>query len=113
MRKKINLFLNRYIFFIGFCVVLLSMLPYIILGEHAIVPYHDQLDGELLAYIYQAKYLFSGDNIIPEFLGGAAKTALVPPAPLAVFLFILGNNNGEYKKRRYICSNTKKCYSIP
>ncbi len=87
MRKKINLYLNKYIFFIGLCGVLLSFVPYFILRENAIVPYHDQLDGELLAYIYQAKYLFSGSNIIPEFLGGAAKMALVPPAPLAVLLF--------------------------
>lgn len=85
--KKIIFLVNKYIFVIGLAVELLSLLPYLILGENAIVPYHDQLDGELLAYIYQAKYLFSGSGVIPEFLGGAAKTALVPPAPLAVLLF--------------------------
>ena len=74
-------------FIVGLGVVLFSFFPYLILGTDAIVPYHDQLDGELIAYIMQAKYLFDGSDIIPEFLGGALKTALVPPAPFAVFLF--------------------------
>lgn len=87
MKKIINEIIPKYLFLIGLAVVLLSMVPYLILGENAIIPYHDQLDGELLAYIYQAKYLFSGNGVIPEFLGGAAKTALTPPAPLAVLLF--------------------------
>ena len=59
----------------------------IILGTNSFVYYHDQLDGELIAYIYQAKYLFSGNNIIPEFMKGAAKTSLIAPAPLGVLLF--------------------------
>lgn len=78
---------NKSLLILGLCIVLLSQLPYLILGEGAVLPYHDQLDGELIAYIYQAKYLFSGQNVIPEFLGGASKTALWPPAPLAVLLF--------------------------
>lgn len=85
--QKITKFLNKYLFVLGLAAVLLSELPYLILGESSVIPYHDQLDGELIAYIYQAKYLFSGQNIIPEFLCGAAKTALMPPAPLAVLLF--------------------------
>lgn len=87
MKKSIKVFLNEYLFVFGLLGVLLSLMPYLILGEDSVLPYHDQLDGELLAYIYQAKYLFSGSNMILEFMGGAAKTALVPPAPLAVFLF--------------------------
>lgn len=78
---------NKILFWAGLCIVILSLFPYFILGEGAAVPYHDQLDGELLAYIYQAKYLFSGQNVIPEFMNGAVKTALLPPAPLAVLLF--------------------------
>jgi len=71
----------------GLIIIILSLIPSFILGENSIVYYHDQLDGELIAYIYQAKYLFSGQNIIPEFMNGAGKSALVAPAPLAVFLF--------------------------
>ena len=87
MKRKGNKFVNQALFFIGLAIVLLSGLPYLILGENAAIPYHDQLDGELIAYMYQAKYLFSGQNVIPEFLNGAAKTALMPPASLAVLLF--------------------------
>lgn len=87
MKKISKEFFNTHLLLIGLAGVLLSLIPYLLLGEDSIIPYHDQLDGELLAYLYQAKYLFSGSSVIPEFLGGAAKTALVPPAPLAVLLF--------------------------
>lgn len=43
---------ERYIFTIGLLVVLTAMLPYLILGENMIVFYPDQLDGEVLSYIY-------------------------------------------------------------
>ena len=78
---------NKQIFTIGLFAVIVSFVPYIILGMDSIIPYHDQLDGEMIAYIYQAKYLFSGNDKIPEFLNGASKTALIAPAPLAVLLF--------------------------
>lgn len=81
---KIN---KKHLFFLGLLMILFSQIPMLLLGTDAIIPYHDQLDGELIAYIYQAKYLFSGLDIIPEFLNGAAKTSLTPPAPLAVLLF--------------------------
>lgn len=80
-------FSKMQVFWTGLIVVLLSQIPFLLLGVNSVIPYHDQLDGELIAYIYQAKYLFSGQNMIPEFLNGAAKTALQPPAPLAVLLF--------------------------
>lgn len=75
------------LFYAGLVILLLSYIPMLLLGTDSIVPYHDQLDGELITYIYQAKYLFSGEDIIPQFLNGAPKTALTPPAPLAVLLF--------------------------
>lgn len=87
MKKFLNELINKYLFAAGLAVVLLSEIPYLLLGEQSVIPYHDQLDGELIAYLYQAKYLFSGQNVIPEFLCGASKTALLPPAPLAVLLF--------------------------
>lgn len=78
---------EKVVFGAGLFAVLLSFIPYLVLGTDSVIPYHDQLDGEILAYLLRAKHLFSGENIIPEFLGGAAKTALTPPAPLAVLLF--------------------------
>lgn len=85
--RAMKKFISKFLFVFGLGAVLLSEIPYLILGEGSVIPYHDQLDGELIAYIYQAKYLFSGQDIIPEFLNGAARTALLPPAPLAVLLF--------------------------
>ncbi len=73
----------------GLIIILLSLIPSFVLGQNSIVYYHDQLDGELIAYIYQAKYLFSAQNIIPEFMNGAGKSSLVAPAPLAILLFRL------------------------
>lgn len=75
---------------LGMAGVLFTIIPYILLGENGIYTYSDQLDGELIAYILQAKHLFQGGGI-PEFMNGAAKTALTLPAPLGVLLFLPGN----------------------
>ena len=75
---------------LGMAGVLLTVIPYILLGEDGIYTYADQLDGELIAYILQAKHLFQGDAI-PEFMNGMSKAALTLPAPLAVLLFLPGN----------------------
>ena len=73
-------------FLIGMAAVLVMAVPYLLLKGDSIVVYHDQLDGELMAYILGARHLFSG-NSFPEFMGGMAKTSLIPPAPAAVLLF--------------------------
>lgn len=78
---------------LGLAGVLLTMLPCLLLGEDAIYAYLDQLDGEMIAYILQAKHLFHG-NSIAEFMNGASKTALTVPAPLSVLLFLTGNYCG-------------------
>lgn len=77
-------------FFLGLAAVAVMAVPYLILGEDAVFTYHDQLDGELIAYILQAKHLFRG-NTLPEFMGGMSKTALTLPAPGFVLLFRSGN----------------------
>lgn len=76
-------------FFLGLAAVAVMAVPYLLLGEEAVITYHDQLDGELIAYILQARHLFRGDSL-PEFMGGMPKTALVPPAPGFVPLFLTG-----------------------
>ncbi len=81
---------NKVWFFLGLAAVAAMGIPCLILGEDAIFNYHDQLDGELIAYVLQARHLFRGD-ILPEFLGGVSKTALTPPAPGFVLLFLGGN----------------------
>ncbi len=87
MRSIFQRITKKHLFFLGLGVILLAQIPMFILGTDSIVAYHDQLDGEIISYIYQAKYLFSGKDYIPEFLNGASRTSLTPPAPLAVLLF--------------------------
>lgn len=74
-------------FWVGMAGVLFMLIPYILLGQDAVFTYHDQLDGELIAYLLQAKHLFFGD-VLPEFMNGMEKTALIPPAPACVLLFL-------------------------
>jgi hypothetical protein len=78
--------LNKVLFVLGLIAVCVMAVPYAIMGQDSVVVCHDQLDGELIAYILQAKHLFTGSTL-PEFMSGAAKTSLIPPAPAAVFLF--------------------------
>ncbi len=78
---------NRIWFWAGILAVLASVLPVVLLGQDAIFPYHDQLDGEVIAYCLQARHLFQGGTL-PEFMNGASKTALTMPAPACVLLFM-------------------------
>ena len=106
MKEVFQKITNKQIFVMGLLAVLLSFIPYIILGIDSIVPYHDQLDVEFINYMYQAKYLFSGSDIVPEFLGGASKTAMTPPAPLAVLLFKVFAPFTAYMVLQFICQVT-------
>lgn len=72
---------------LGVVVAFVSAIPYFILGENSIVTYHDQLDGELLTYILNAKHLFDGSNFYPEIMNGISKNGMVSPAPLFIVLF--------------------------
>ncbi len=74
-------------FFLGILAVLVMGIPYVILEQDAIFVYHDQLDGEVIAYLLKARHLWDGRGILPEFMNGAAKTALTLPAPACVLLY--------------------------
>lgn len=65
----------------------MSCLPYFILGENSIVTYHDQLDGELLTYMLNAKHLFEGLSSYPELMNGIPKNGMASPAPALILLF--------------------------
>lgn len=78
---------EKFWFWGGLVLVFLTLLPGFALGENAIFTYHDQLDGEAIAYLLQAKHLFSGSTL-PEFMNGASKTALTMPAPACVLFFL-------------------------
>ncbi len=77
---------NRILSVLGILAVSMIVLPCLFLGEGSYVQIHDQVDGEILNYIYQAKYLFRGD-VIAEFLNGSAKASMLPPAPLGVLFY--------------------------
>ncbi len=81
---------EKLLFGVGLVMVCLVLLPWVILGERAVITYHDQLDGEMIAYVLQAKHLGLKDTL-PEFMNGAFKTALTPPAPASVLLFLSGH----------------------
>lgn len=66
----------------------ISVLLFCLLGKDSVVVYHDQLDGEVLCYIYQAKYLFE-DSTIPELMNGIGKNAMTAPAPLFIVFYKL------------------------
>lgn len=74
-------------FLLGALAVLFMAVPYLILGKDSVFVYHDQLDGEVIAYLLQAKHLWDGSGVLPEFMNGAAKTALTMPAPACVLLY--------------------------
>lgn len=76
-------------FLLGALAVLAMGIPYLILGKDAIFVYHDQLDGEVIAYLLQARHLWDGSGILSEFMNGAARTALTMPAPACVLLYRL------------------------
>ena len=90
-------------FWLGILGVLVMLVPYLVLGEDAVVVYHDQLDGEMIAYILQAGQLTGGRLLslltggeLAQFMGGMNSTALTPPAPLCVLLFCTGHYFAAY-----------------
>lgn len=89
-QKNKSFYKEKFWFWGGLVLVFLTLLPGFVLGENAVFTYHDQLDGEVIAYLLQAKHLFSGSTL-PEFMNGASKTALTMPAPACVLFFLGGN----------------------
>ena len=83
--KKVS---SNILFLLGGLAVALSFLPYLFWGQDSIFIYHDQLDGELIAYLLHARHL-GETGPFPEFMGGAARTALTVPAPMFVLLYTI------------------------
>lgn len=87
---------------LGLLAVSMIVLPYLVLGEGSYVQVHDQLDGEVLNYIYQARYLGQG-NVIPQFMNGMDKASMLPPAPLGVLLYRLLPPFAAYAVMHCLC----------
>lgn len=76
------------IFFnIGLFAAFFFCLAYWVIGTKSYVQIHDQLDGEVLNYIYGAKYLFTNTDVIPEFMNGMHVSSMTPPAPLGIIFY--------------------------
>lgn len=91
MKKFWNIYQNKkriILPVLGVLAVSLIGMIYVLLGQGSYVQVHDQMDGEILNYMYQAKYLGQGD-VIPEFMNGMDKSSMTPPAPLVVLLYKL------------------------
>lgn len=78
---------ERQLNILGLFLIGLAFLPCILLGEGSVVQVGDQLDGEIFTYLYGAKYLFSRQERIAEYMGGIRREALFPPAPVLIFLY--------------------------
>lgn len=86
----------------GLLVVSMIILPYLVLGEGSYVQVHDQLDGEVLNYIYQARYLGQGMTI-PQFMNGMDKAAMLPPAPIGVLLYRIFSPFMAFALMHWLC----------
>lgn len=76
-------------FVIGLAAALLLVIPYAVLGHGVYIQMNDQLDGEVLNYIYGAKYLFSGNGTVPELMNGVSSVSMTPPAPIGLLFYKL------------------------
>lgn len=74
-------------FFFGLLALFISLLPQLLLGEKAYISAHDQLDGEVIGYIFEAAAPFAGNY--PAFMGGASSTALQPASFGTVLFYML------------------------
>ena len=79
--------LRVYYLLLGCVLAVLSMVPFFIMGENSIITYHDQLDGEMITYILNAKHLFEGLDTYPELMNGIPSAGMMSPAPIFVLLF--------------------------
>ena len=85
--KKIGSNKNTIWIIIGIVISIASCIPYFINGTSSIITYHDQLDGELITYLLNAKYLFQNVDVYPEIMNGIPKNGLVSPAPAFILLY--------------------------
>ncbi len=77
----------RLAFLLGMLAAGVFCLAYPVLGSKCYVQFSDQLDGEVINYIYNAKYLFSGERAVAEFMSGADISSMTPPTLLGVLFY--------------------------
>ena len=72
---------------LGAILFILSLVPSLVLGGDGYVIIHDQLDGEVPAYVLTAKHL--KDDSIPELMSGVNNRESLTPASWGTLLFYL------------------------
>lgn len=76
-------------FTVGALTAFFSLLSYFVIGTDSYIQFHDQLDGEVLNYLYGAKYLGEGFSVVPEFMNGMHVSAMTVPSPIGVLFYKL------------------------
>ncbi len=76
------------LFFMGFLLLAVTFVPYLILGEGSIFEIHDQLDETLLTYVLNARHWGENTAVFPEMLGGVNVSGMQPAAVLFVPLYL-------------------------
>lgn len=91
MKRKINETIDKIdklpLWILGILVIMLSFLPYLILGEGSVFPIHDQLDETICSYVLSARHLFDNSNVYPEMMGGISADGMMPSAVLFILLY--------------------------
>ena len=85
IRTKLNI--RRWAAALGILLFVFSLLPSVLLGDKAYVIVHDQLDGEVPAYILNAKH--AGEDSFPEFMNGTDNRESLTPASYGTLLFYM------------------------
>lgn len=86
--NKLILFLDKLpLWWSGLVLLVITFLPYFILGEGSVVEIHDQLDETIMTYVLHARHLGEGLRVFPEMLGGVPTGGMQPSAPLFIPLY--------------------------
>lgn len=85
--RLMNLLDDAGLWWVGIGLLVLTFVPYLILGTGSVFEIHDQLDETILSYVLNAKYFGADVEMFPELLGGINKTGLQPSAVIFVLLY--------------------------
>lgn len=76
---------NFPLWWVGFILLAIAILPNLLLREGSVFTVHDQLDESMMNYVLTARHL--GEGTVPEMLGGINASGLQPSAVLFSLLY--------------------------
>lgn len=76
---------NLPLWWVGFVLLAIVLVPNLILGEGSVFTVHDQLDESMMNYVLTARH--PGEGTLPEMLGGINASGLAPSAVLFSLLY--------------------------